>query len=190
MESSSATLSWRVSHRPHTPSPSSSHLAQSRIPVNTGVRKSVNMGVRKTYLFQFSSLSLTPFSSFPPSLSLPPPPSPQITPPCGTSIAGYEILYSELGAPNTTNHSSFVPQTQPLVSHTNVTFVLNNLRPFSRYEVRVKTVGDNVTMLVSSFTEPINVETLEAGRHHGDVNIRTFHTCEENHLENQPFACN
>ena len=28
--------------------------------------------------------------------------------------------------------------------------------------------GDNVTMLVSSFTEPINVETPEAGKHHGD----------------------
>ena len=82
-------------------------------------------------------------------------------------------MYSELGAPNTTNYSTFVPQTQPLVSPINVTFVLNNLRPFSRYEVRVKTVGhnsrgDNATMLVSSITEPINIETLEAGRRQGD----------------------
>ena len=82
-------------------------------------------------------------------------------------------MYFELGDPNTTNHSIFVPQAQPLVSPTNVTFVLNNLRPFSRYEVRVKTVGhdsrgDNTTMLVSSITEPINIETLEAGKHLGD----------------------
>ena len=28
--------------------------------------------------------------------------------------------------------------------------------------------GDNATMLVSSITEPINIETLAAGRHHGD----------------------
>ena len=132
-----------------------------------------NVDTIQLELPSFNSPLSPSLPSLPPSLSLPLSPSPQVTPPCGISIAGYEILYSELGAPNTTNHSSFVPQTQPLVSHTNVTFVLNNLRPFSRYEVRVKTVGgesqgDNVTMLVSSFTEPINVETPETGKHHGD----------------------
>ena len=92
----------------------------------------------------------------------------QAVPPCGTSIAGYELLYSKLGSSATTEHYTFIPQILPLDSPTNMTFALNNLRPFSRYEVQMRTVGysgrrANATLLVSNFTQPIDIRTLEAG---------------------------
>ena len=104
-------------------------------------------------------------------------PSFQAVPSCGTSTTSYELLYSKPGSPDAPEHYSLIPQTLLLDSPTNMTFVLNNLKPFSRYEVRMRTVGHsgsgaNATLLVSNFTEPFNIRTLEAGTY-----VRTTSLC-------------